>query len=160
MTTSSPTPGAEAGLTPSRHETLRVLLGMLVPPSADGRMPGAAGMPEVLRHVEGVAAALPVLRDGLAALEREATARYGAGFAALDDARRSALLDEFAARQPAVLQRLGLEAVTCYYQQDGVVERLGLEARPPFPIGYQVPAGDLTLLEPVIARGRIWRDAP
>lgn len=159
MNPPSPAPGADAGLAPGPRETLRAVLGMLVPPSPDRRMPGTADMPQVLRHVENVAAGLPAVREGLAAIEHEAMARYGAAFAALDHAARSTLLDEFAARQPAVLQRLGLEAVTCYYQQDDVIERLGLEARPPYPVGYQVPAGDLTLLDPVIARGRIYRDA-
>ena len=158
MNLPSPIPDADARLTPVRRETLRTVLGMLVPASPDGRMPGAIDMPQVLHHVENVAAAVPALQHGLATLEQDAMARYGAGFAALDEARRSTLLDEFAAQHPAVLQRLGLEAVTCYYQQDGVIERLGMEARPPYPIGYQVIAGDLTLLGPVIARGKIYRD--
>lgn len=143
-----------------RRETLRVLVNMLVPASSDRGMPGAADLPEVLRHVERVAAALPALPQALDALEREAMARSGAGFAALEHAGRSALLDEFAARQAAVLQRLAVETVTCYYQQDAVIERLGLEARPPYPAGYQVLSGDLTLLNPVIARGKTYRDAP
>jgi hypothetical protein len=159
MDTPSSTSGAGAGLTSAQRETLQAVVGMLVPASPDGRMPGAADLPEVLRQVEQVAAGLPAVRDGLATLQTDAIARYGSGFAALDHASRSTLLDEFAARHPAVLQRLGLEAVTCYYQQDDVVERLGLEARPPYPLGYQVLAGDLTLLKPVIARGKIYRDA-
>lgn len=159
MDTPSSTPGAGAALTSSQRETLQAVVGMLVPPSPDGRMPGAADLQEVLRQVEAVAAGLPALSDGLAALEADSVARYGSGFAALDHAGRSTLLDELAARHPALLQRLGLETVTCYYQQDGVLERLGLEARPPYPVGYQVLAGDLSLLKPVIARGRIYRDA-
>lgn len=159
MDTRSPTPGAGASLTLAQREALHAVLGMLIPPAPDGRMPGAAELPEMLRQVEEVAAGLPAVRDGLAALEADAIARYGSDFASLDHASRSILAGEFAARYPAALQRLGLEAVTCYYQQDAVVERLGLEARPPYPMGYQVLAGDLTLLKPVIARGRIYRDA-
>lgn len=159
MNTPSPASDAEPGLTPARRETLRAVLGLLVPASPDGRMPGAADMPQVLQYVAKVAGELPALCEGLDRLEHDALARHGAAFAALDDASRSAVLDEFAARHPAVLQRLGLEAVTCYYQQDRVIEGLGLEARPPHPIGYQVIAGDLTLLGPVIARGKIYRDA-
>jgi hypothetical protein len=155
----SPTPDADAAFSSIQRETLRVVLGLLVPASPDGRMPGAADLPEVLRHVENVVAALPAVRDGLDMLEDEAMARYGAAFAALDHASRSTLLGEFAAREPAVLQRLGLETVTCYYQQDAVIERLGLEARPPYPMGYQVLSGDLSLLGPVTARGKIYRDA-
>lgn len=153
------TPDPDAGLSPVQRETLRVVLGMLVPPSPDGRMPGAAELPQVLRHIEDVAGEVRAVRHGLDALEQEALARCGAAFAALDHTRRSTLFDEFAARHPAALQRLGLEAVTCYYQQDGVLERLGLEARPPYPLGHQVLAGDLALLRPVIARGKIYRDA-
>lgn len=159
MNLPSSTPDAHTGLPPVRRETLRAVLDLLVPASVDGRMPGAGAMPPVLRQVENLVAQLPALADGLDRLQSEATARYGAAFAALDEAGRSALLDEFAARDPAALQRLGLEAVTCYYQQDGVIEGLGLEARAPYPLGYQVLAGDLTLLRPVIARGKIYRDA-
>ena len=144
---------------PLRRETLRVVLDMLVPPSPDARVPGAGAMADVLRHVENAVAGLPAVRHGLDMLQDQAVARYGAAFAALDHASRSKLLGELATRDPALVQRLGLETVTCYYQQDAVVERLGLEPRPPYPIGYQVPAGDLTLLSPVIARGKIYRDA-
>jgi hypothetical protein len=158
MNSSSSAPDADLACV--RRETLRVVLDMLVPASADGRMPGAGEMPEVLSHVERMQAELPALRDAVDALRREAIARYGAAFAALDHASRSTLLDEFAAREPVLLQRLGLETVTCYYQQDRAIEGLGMEARPPFPTGYQVIAGDLTLLKPVIARGKIYRDAP
>jgi len=37
---------------------------------------------------------------------------------------------------------------------------IGMELRPPFPRGFEVAQGDWSLLDPVRARGRIWRDAP
>jgi hypothetical protein len=160
MDPSSHPPRLDADLAAARRETVRALLDMLVPASPDARMPAAGTLPEVLHQMEMLLAGLPALADALDRLQREATARHGAAFAALDHASRSALLDEFAARDPVLLQRLGLETVTCYYQQDAVMEALGMEARPPFPTGYQVIAGDLGLLKPVIARGRIYRDAP
>ena len=40
-----------------------------------------------------------------------------------------------------------------------VVEGLGLEDRPPYPKGYEVEAGDLSLLDPVRARPKLYRDA-
>ena len=154
-----PPDAADKSLTPERRETLRALVDMLVPASDDARMPAAADMPTVLQHVEQFAAAQPVVRDGLDRLQEGAQARHGAGFATLDRANRATLLEEFAARRRDVLQRLAIEVVTCYYQQDRVLEGLGMEARPPYPDGYQVVSGDLTLLEHVTARGRIWRDA-
>ncbi len=47
----------------------------------------------------------------------------------------------------------------CYYRDDRVMEALGMEARAPFPKGYEVPQGDWSMLEAVQARGKIWRDA-
>ena len=44
-----------------------------------------------------------------------------------------------------------------YYQQDQVLEAIGIEPRPPHPKGYTVPENDLTLLEPVKARGKHYR---
>ena len=52
-----------------------------------------------------------------------------------------------------------IEAVTarCYYRDDRVMASIGIEVRPPFPEGYAVEEGDLSLLDPVRARGPIWR---
>jgi hypothetical protein len=150
---------ASPNLTSVQRETLRVVLDMLVPASAQPRRLAAGELPQVLRAIENVATELPEVRSGLDMLQQEATARHGAAFATLDPAQRATLLGEFAARHPAALQRLAAETVTCYYQQDDVIKGLGLEARPPYPVGYQVVAGDLTLLTPVKARGKIWRDA-
>jgi len=47
----------------------------------------------------------------------------------------------------------------CYYRDDRVMQALGMEARAPFPLGYEVPEGDWSMLELVQARGKIWRDA-
>ena len=45
-----------------------------------------------------------------------------------------------------------------YYQHDDVLKAIGLEARPPFPKGYEVEEGDILLLESVYYRGKIYRD--
>ncbi len=156
----SPTPaaGTDASLTPAQLETLRLVLNILVPPSADPRMPGAAEIPVLLGHIAEARTDLAAIRADLEQLDRAAIARDGAAFASLQEARRRSLLDEMRARDPKVLHALALETVTCYYQQDRVLEGLGMEARPPYPKGYQVDPGDLSLLAPVIARGRIYRE--
>jgi hypothetical protein len=56
-----------------------------------------------------------------------------------------------------LLQRLVLH---CYYRDDRVMISLGMEARPPFPKGYEVEQGDWSLLDPVRAMPKLWRDAP
>jgi hypothetical protein len=150
--------GADAGLTSVQRETLSVLLNMILPPSADGRMPGAAGMAALIGQIAEARTTLPALRESLDKLDHEAVTQYGAPFAAVDEVRRVSLLDQMRTRDPGTLQQLALDTVTCYYQQDRVLEGLGMEARPPFPTGYQVEQGDLSLLKPVIARGKIYRD--
>lgn len=160
MTDPFPAAGTDAGLTNEQRETLRVVLDMIVPPSADGRMPGAADAGLLLHHIAEARNTLPAIGEALHTLESEARARFGAAFAALDEVRRASLVDEMHARDPSFLDQLALETVTCYYQQDRVLEGLRMEARPPYPKGYQVEQGDLSLLHPVIARGKIYRDVP
>lgn len=46
-----------------------------------------------------------------------------------------------------------------YYRDDRIMVSLGMEPRPPFPKGYEVPEGDWSLLDPVRQRGEIWRKA-
>lgn len=51
-------------------------------------------------------------------------------------------------------------AVQCYYRDDRVMASLQMEARPPFPQGYEIADGDWSLLDPVRRRGRIYRQVP
>jgi hypothetical protein len=39
-----------------------------------------------------------------------------------------------------------------------VLEAIGMEARAPFPKGFEVEPGDLSLLDPVRRRGRVYRE--
>ena len=158
MNRAIPIAGPEAALTSAQRETLRVLLDMIVPPTADGRMPGAAEMAGPFGPFAGARTTLAALRELLAALDREALAQYSVAFAALDESARVSLLERIRNRDPLVFDGLALDTVTGYYQQDRVLEGLGLEARPPYPKGYPLEAGDLSLLDPVIARGKIYRD--
>ena len=158
MNSPLPTAGSDAGLTPVQSETLSVLLDMIVPRSTDGRMPAAAEMAALVRDIAEARTAFPALPQLLDILDREAITQYGAPFAAVDEVRRVSLLDPMRKRDAVVLDQLALATVTGYYQQDRVLEGLGMEARPPFPKGYRIESGDLSLLSPVIARGRIYRD--
>jgi len=150
----------ESALTAAQLAALDAVLNLIVPPSADARMPGAAevGVPAYL--CAEAADALPALREELDELERRARTRFARGFAALEQGERKDLVEELRAQTPAFMNRLAMETLACYYQHDRVLEGLGVEARPPYPKGYQVVAGDLSLLDPVRARGKIYRDAP
>jgi hypothetical protein len=159
MNPGTPVPIAnpQAPLSSIQRETLRVLLDIIVPPTADGRLPGA-GEIEVTRQIASDAGHARAIRELLQMLDREALNEYGAAFAAIDQPRRVSLLERIRARDPLAFEQVALATVTAYYQQDPVLEGLGLEARAPYPQGYPVEAGDLSLLKPVIARGKIYRE--
>jgi hypothetical protein len=147
------------GLSPAQGATLECVLDLIVPPSADGRMPGATevGVPAYLQA--HCAEALPILREELDRLDAEAQARCGQPFAALGAVDCQALVDAMRAQDPAFMSRLALETVTCYYQHDRVLAALGMEVRSPAPQGFKVISGDLMLLSPVRKRGKMYRDA-
>ena len=155
--------GATAAPAPldARHRAAVALLAdLIIPPSADGRLPGASAFDVAGYLAEYAPQVLPALRTELDRLDAEARARHGRGFDALDASTRAALVDALRAAEPAFLSALALETAGCYYQQDAVLAAIGVAPRPPAPQGFQVIAGDLTLLAPVRRRGRIWRDAP
>lgn len=143
-------------LTEAEQRALRCVAGMMIPASAEYRVPGADDdliFADILRSTgrdtEAIARALADLET-----------RGGGNFADFDPARQLAVTDGWrAAAGPdfKLLQRLVLQ---CYYRDDRVMLSLGMEARPPFPKGYVVEQGDWSLLDPVRARPKLWRDAP
>lgn len=151
---------AEQMLTAAQRASLDLVLNLIIPPSADARMPGGSevGLPAYL--AAEAPAVLPVLCRELDELEQRSRERFARGFAELEGDERKSLVDALRAQDASFMSGLVHELLACYYQHDRVLEGLGLEARPPFPKGYQVAQGDLRLLAPVRARGKMYRDAP
>jgi hypothetical protein len=150
----------DASLPEEQARTLSAVLDEVIPPSADGRFPGAGEL-GIAGHVEhamqqtpGVG---PVIAQGLSAAEELARGRSSDGFAALSAQDRVEVLNEVAAQQPAFLPILTLTASAGYYQNARVVEALGMEARPPFPKGHEMEPNDLSLLDEVRQRPRLFR---
>jgi len=150
---------ADGPFNETERATLDAVLDLIVPPHAARGLPGASEVGVPAHLATRAPDALAALRDELDALECAARKRHGQGFAALAPAVRQVLVDGIRAAEPAFMSRLALETVTCYYLDDRVLRAIGMEARPPWPKGYTVMQGDLALLDPVRARGRIWRDA-
>lgn len=146
----------------SDEETaLADLLDELLPPRADGRLPGAGALglaAGLVRRVAEKPELRPVLEPGLVALRALAAERGAARLADLAPAERRALLDALAAQAPAFLPTLAFLSFLAYYQDPRVLEALGREPRPPWPKGYELPAGDLSGLDAVRARGSIYRE--
>ena len=65
--------------------------------------------------------------------------------------RRCERVSAFGADHPETFARLLVRVYDCYYQDDRVRTAIGAVPGAPFPQGNEVTAGDLSLLDPVIA---------
>ncbi len=136
------------------------VLDEIIPPHDDGRLPGAGEL-GVATHVENALGTTPdlarIIADGLAALENIARRRAPRGFAALSREERLAVLNELAPTEHAFPPIFYLQAYAGYYHHPRVLEVLGLDPRPPHPQGYRMEPDDLTLLEKVRQRPKMYR---
>jgi hypothetical protein len=142
------------------ERALSCVLDEIIPPSADGRLPGAGelGLVAVIREELRKSPDLRLaVTQGLAALGTLSKDRGGA-FSELEARDRLEVMNELVAAQPAFLPGLIFHTYCAYYQAPRVVEGLGLEARPPHPQGYTLEPGDLGLLDPVRRRAPMYRD--
>lgn len=135
---------------------LTSVLDEIIPPSDDGRLPGA-GQIGLAQYIDEVLQKTPELRSmiaqGLSDLDNQARSRNAPSFAALSKEGKLQLLNEWGFVLP-----LTLHTFTGYYQHARVVEALGLEARAPHPTGYEMEPNDLSLLDAVRRRPKLYRE--
>ena len=125
---------------------LRKIVAMIIPASTEFQTPGAddpAIFAEIVATAETKASAT---LDALQAVD---------ALGDLEPAAMGAALNRKAPEAAAHLQAITAE---CYYRDPRVLKAIGVEQRPPFPKGYQVEQGDFSLLDPVRARGPVWRE--
>jgi hypothetical protein len=144
----------QTSLTPRQRQDLRTVAAMIIPASAEYRVPGADDdlvQADILatlgRDTAPVAAAL----DHLARLA-------GMPLAELDPAARDGVAKIFRAEGGGPAATLVRVVLQCYYRDDRVLHSLGLEPRAPFPKGHVLADGDWSLLDPVKARARKMRE--
>ncbi len=148
------------GFSPDEERALASVLDEIIPPRSDGKLPGAGEL-GLARYIEqAVQQSLDLGRaiaQGLAALDDLAGLRGARDFAALSSQDRLEVLNEIATTEPGFLPGLIFHTYAGYYQDGRVMEALGLEPRPPHPEGYEMEPNDLTLLDPVRQRSRLYR---
>lgn len=150
---------------PSKHKlndpqwlALRAIADQIVPSSAKYGVPGAGDeriCKEVLRDI---GERLPQLVDILETINFVAREVAGSDLGQLAAPVHEDVAGAFRQAHPKSADRLAMWVTQCYYRDDRVLESLGLEARPPFPEGYEVDSGDWAALEPVLNRTPIFRD--
>lgn len=145
-------------LSEEQQQTLASLLDVLIPPSDDGAMPSAAELDIIAYVRERVPELVPAIIQGLNTLDEQCANRNKEKFALLARPDRQSLVEELSATQPDMFNALLTHTLSCYYQDDRVRKGLGLEPGPPFPRGNTIEPGDLSLLEPVRQRPKLYRD--
>jgi hypothetical protein len=127
------------GFSHDEERALASVLDEIIPPSGDGRLPGAGEL-GLAGYIEQTLQKTPEFRPAIAQ-----------GLSTLDDLARSRGSERFAV--PGLI----FHAYAGYYQNGRVVEALGLEPRPPHPKGYEIEPSDLTLLDGVRQRPALYR---
>ncbi len=142
-------------LSKAQQDDLRTIAAMIIPASDEYKVPGAddpAIQADMLKTLGRDTALVVRALDHLARLA-------GKPLAALDPAKRDAVIKEFRATGGAATATLVRVVLQCYYRDDRVLRSLGIELRAPFPKGHVLPDGDWSLLDPVKARPQDLRRA-
>ena len=137
-------------LSNEQTRTLVNVLDTIIPADPERGMP-AAGQLGIADYVLQAADLVSIVAAGLSAL-------IDAGFDDLDPPQRADALNEIAASQPGFLPVLLFQTYLGYYQNPATLAALGLPPRPPHPLGYEIEENDLSLLEPVRAREKFYRE--
>ena len=122
--------GSDASLNAEQLRTFVTILDMIIPASDDGRFPSAADMDVLSYIVKTEPELLDTIRIELDRLNAVSKDLHGMVFGDADGIARQGLLDEVRGVEPQFLGGLALQTVTLYYQDDRVMEAIGLEARP------------------------------
>jgi hypothetical protein len=137
------------------QRSLRRLVGIIIPASAAYGVPGADDDLIFADILATLAPDTPRVRAALRRLD----ALAGGRFADLEAPQRQAVAFRLRDAESSPLPPWVSVTVQCYYRDDRVMRSLGMEARPPFPKGFEVEQGDWSLLDAVRARPKLYRDA-
>jgi hypothetical protein len=136
---------------------IQAFLDVVIPPSKDGKMPGAGSLglaAAVAAAVEADAMLGPVVLAGLQAVREAALVRDPGGLPRLSPEARVEVVEGQLAAQSWLMLGVARYLYPAYYQHPRVLEGLGEPPRPPFPEGYELEATDPQLIEKLRTRRR------
>jgi hypothetical protein len=73
---------------------------------------------------------------------------------------RYGVVEAFRRLHPGEAEVLAVLVAQCYYRDARVMGSLEMQARPPFPEGFNVDQGDWSLLDPIRERPEFYRKLP
>ena len=142
----------------AQAELVARVLDRIVPPT--GKMPGAGDI--AIEYLDRFVGASPqrkrTFSNGLTGIELRAQQSFSGAFASLPGEQQDEVLRQVEADDKGFFDLLVRQTYNGYYTNPRIIEALGLEARGPQPHGYRVEMGNISLMENVQRRGRIYRD--
>ena len=132
------------------------VVGLIIPKSTKYEVPGADD-PKIFSKILNLCEKKQkFISQHLNTIEKTSRAQYKKPFVEADFEIKTNILNSLG-RDSQFFSFLIKTVVQFYYQDDRVLKSLDIAARPPYPLGHEVEQGDLSLLEPVRARGEIFR---
>jgi len=134
---------------------MEALLNLVIPPSWDGRLPGAGTLEmagELADAIEGDDRLGPLIQAGLRAVHEAAIERDPGGLPGLSAHARVEVVQGQLAAHPVLMMGIARYLYPAYYQHPQVLVGLGEPPRPPFPEGYEVEPTAPWLIERLRAR--------
>ena len=145
---------SDARFSRAQKELVAFVAGAIIPEDTAQGMPGA-NSPQVLQDILHTSERQSLeLCEYVEAVSKEVA---GCGFQDLDTVQMRELANYLANSNVQEVQGFEGLVVQCYYRDDRVLAALGMEARAPFPQGYEVAAGDWELLDTVKRRPPFYR---
>ena len=149
---------AQEPFSPEQRDLLARVVGAIIPESEKYGVPGADDADIFATILQKSVRHAAVIRGGLDQLT-DLLARNGVVLPASSRAELAPWIDEFEkSGGGAFVGIVTLITAQAYYQDPRVLRSLDVEARPPFPKGQELPQGDWSLLDPVKARGKHYRE--
>lgn len=148
---------SDGPLSAVQQRMLRRILRAMIPPSDVHQVPGADDPTIVADILTSGAQQLPLITPALDAAHTYAEDNDESVDDRPADEIQDPAVEWFREQHPEIAGLLMALTIQCYYRDDRVMASLEMEPRPPFPQGYELSNGDWSLLNPVRARGPIYR---
>jgi len=140
---------SDGRLSKIQSDKLFAMLDTIIPASEDDRLPSAGEMPFVEYLERQEPDYFEILIFLIEALDDE--------FVSADYDTRYDSLQEVSRKDQSRFNGLIRHVYTSYYENDRIMEAIGVQPGPPFPRGNTIEAGDLSLLDSVMSKPRSYR---
>ena len=139
-------------LSKNNADILGEIVDLLIP--AKENLPSPSKI-NVVDHIDDALSNTPKLKrifvEGLADINNKK-------ILSLPKMEQIALLTKYELSNGTFFSLLLRHTYNAYYTNPIVVAGIGMTGRPPQPLGYTLEKGNLTLLDKVIKKGKIWRN--